>query len=228
MDHALETFADQDRLADRAAEVIAAALEGKGRRSVVVTGGGTPGPAYDRLARQRLNWAGVTVTLSDERWVDPASPLSNEKLVRDRLLVGRAAQATFLPLKGVGASPEADAAAAETGLSGLAPFAAVLLGMGEDGHIASLFPGAPGLGQALDPDGDRWCVGVDQAGLDPKVPRISLTLRALIATPLVIVLITGQAKRDLIGRVGSDAAFDPPVAALLRQACVPVRVLWAP
>ena len=132
-----------------------------------------------------------------------------------------------MPLKGDGASPEADAVHAEAKLRALAPFAAVLLGMGADGHIASLFPGAPGLDGALDPQGARWCVGVDEAGLDPKVPRISLTARALLSSAQVVLLITGAEKRLLVERVRSDAGFNPPVATILRQTRVAVRVLWA-
>jgi 6-phosphogluconolactonase len=223
----IEAFPDHDALADRAAQVIAGALVAPGPRSLIVTGGGTPGPTYDRLAARDLDWAATTVTLTDERWVDPASDLSNEGLVRRRLLVGRAAHAAFLPLKGDGASPEVDALAAESALSGLSPVAS-LVGMGEDGHIASLFPGAPGLDAALDPHGERLCIGVDQAGLDPRVPRISLTVRALLLAARVVFLVTGEAKRALLERVAADAAYSPPVAAIIRQSLAPVQVLWAP
>ena len=108
------------------------------------------------------------------------------------------------------------------------PFAAVLLGMGPDGHVASLFPGAAGLSAALDPLQGPLCIGVDEAGLDPRVPRISLTARSLLNAALVIVLITGEEKRVVVERVGADTAFAPPVATILRQAKTPVRILWAP
>ena len=224
----IEIFADHEALADTAAAVIAQALGAPEARSFIATGGTTPGPTYDRLAKRDIDWSQITVTLSDERWVAPTAPESNERLIRTRLLKHRAAAASFLPLKGNGASPEEDAAAAETGLRGLTPFAAVLLGMGADGHVASLFPGAPGLAAALDPGDRRLCIGVDQAGLDPHVPRVSLTVRALLSSALVVVLITGEEKRAVVERVGDDSAFQPPVAAILRQERVPVRILWAP
>jgi 6-phosphogluconolactonase len=223
----LEILSDRNALADRAAEVLATALRAPGPRSLIVTGGGTPGPTYDRLATWDLDWAATTVTLTDERWVEPVSDLSNEGLVRRRLLVGQAALATFLPLKGDGASPQADALAAEAALRKLSPVAA-LVGMGDDGHIASLFPSAPGLDAALDPQGERLCVGVAQAGLDPRVPRISLTLRALLLAARVVILVTGEPKRALLERVAADPAYHPPVAAILRQSLTPVLVLWAP
>ena len=99
--------------------------------------------------------------------------------------------------------------------------------MGADGHIASLFPGAPGLAADLDPAGERYCIGVDQAGLDPRVPRISLTARALMESALIVVLITGEEKRALVERIGREPDYAPPVATILRQSRTPVRVLWA-
>ena len=222
----IEAFADREALAEAAAGVIAAALTAPGARSFVATGGTTPGPTYDRLAKRDIDWSRLTITLSDERWVGPDSPESNEGLVRRHLLTGRAAGARFLPLKGHGASPEQDAAAAAADLAGLVPFAAVLLGMGADGHVASLFPGATDVA-TLDPQDRRLCIGVDQAGLDPRIPRISLTMRPLLDSALVIVLITGEEKRAVVERVENDPAFQPPVATILRQAKTPVRVLWA-
>jgi 6-phosphogluconolactonase len=225
---AFEAFANRDALSDAACRRIADALSAPAARSLVVTGGASPGPIYDRLSRLDLGWERITVTLSDDRWVDPSSALSNDRLVRERLLVGPAAKAAFLPLKAGGASPDEDAAAAEGAVAALAPFAAVLLGMGEDGHIASLFPGAPGLADALDPDGSRLCVGVAMSGLEPYVPRISLTVRALTAAGQVFLLITGEAKRAIVERALSEAAYGPPVAAILRQDRAPVAILWAP
>ena len=139
-----------------------------------------------------------------------------------------AAAASLIPFRGQGASPEEDAAAAEPRLRALTPFAAVLLGMGEDGHVASLFPGAPDLQAALDPDGARLCIGVAMSGAAPFLPRISLTAAALLNTHAVIILIAGAAKRALVERVLADEAHTPPVAAILRQIRAPVRVLWAP
>jgi 6-phosphogluconolactonase len=223
----IETFASRDALADAAADAVAQCLTAPESRLFVAAGGSTPGPVYDRLARRDLAWERLTVTLTDERWVDPASQESNEALVRARLLVGEAARAGFLPLKRSGASPAADAAAADAALRQALPAAVVLLGMGEDGHMASLFPGAPELAAGLDLGGASLAIAVEKAGLEPYVPRISLTLRALTDTALVIVLIAGEAKRGVVERIAADPAYAPPVAAILRQSRAPVRVLWA-
>jgi 6-phosphogluconolactonase len=226
--NSIETFEDRDALVVAAAEAIAGALAAPGARSVVVTGGSTPGPAYDHLSKAPLDWSKITVTLTDDRWVDPASSDSNERLVRSRLLVGEAARANFLPLKDAHASPREGAAAVNGALRALAPFDAVLLGMGADGHVASLFPGSPDLAAALDPRGEPFAIGVPMAGEKPYVPRISLTARALLDTALVVILVSGADKRAVLDRVRDDPTFAPPVAAILRQSDTPVRVLWAP
>lgn len=206
-----------DQAAERTIELLHSAIEARGAATLVATGGSTPGPVYDRLARADLDWSRVTVTLSDERWVDPISADSNERLVRERLLTGYAARSHFVPLKGRG-SPEEDAAAASQALAQLPrPFDVVLLGMGEDGHIASLFPGSPALPLGLHP-GDRAPVIAVPAGVGraPAQPRLSLTLPALKSAGRVLLLFTGRRKFDVL-----EAALqrpDPhiyPVCAIL-------------
>ena len=125
-------------------------------------------------------------------------------------------------IRGHGAGPDDDAMAVEPELRGMAPFSAVLLGMGEDGHVASLFPGNPS------PPPDRWCVGVAMSGLAPFVPRITLTPLALLATRSLVLQITGHAKRTIVEQVLAGDSVDLPVTQVLRQASTPVRVLWAP
>jgi 6-phosphogluconolactonase len=222
----VEAFPGPDTAADAATEAIVRALAGTEPRRLVLTGGRTPGPVYDRLAQIDLDWTRVTGVLSDERFVDSHAPDSNERLIRERLLRGKAAAMRFVPLKGAGPTCDDDAAAAEPKVRALTPFDAVLLGMGEDGHICSLFPGAAGLAAALDPDGEHWVTGVAQAGLEPYLPRISLTVRALVDAKLIVLFASGRPKRALLDRVASEAAFAPPVAALLRRAAGPIRIIW--
>jgi 6-phosphogluconolactonase len=224
----LETFSSADAAAAAAADAIIAQLTPPGPRRLVVTGGRSPGPVYDRLAQTDLDWPRVTVTLSDERFVGPDSPDSNEGLVRQRLLQRHAAAARFVPLKGEGATPADDASAAEPAIRSLVPFDAVLLGMGDDGHIASLFPSTPDVAALLDPRAERFVVGVEVPGLAPYLPRISLTGRALLDSSLIVVLTSGEGKRALIERVLTDPAFAPPISAVMRQTRTPVRLLWSP
>ena len=228
---AIETFADSEALAQGAADIIAEVLQRRledGAESVrfVATGGSTPIAAYEVLRDWPLDWGRVEITLSDERWAPPSSPDSNEGMLRRQLLTGGAAAARFTPLWSDEASPEAAARRAEPLIRRLLPFDVVLLGVGDDGHVASLFPGSPALAEGLAPDGERLCIGAPQATLAPMVPRISLTLRALLDARMIIVLTSGGAKKGLLEAAMQGAML--PVRAVLAQDRAPVRVLWAP
>ena len=226
----IETFGTPEALADAAAsavvEALSAAIAGGGRGRLVVTGGRSPGLVYDRLSQTALDWSRVDVTLSDERFIPPDHPASNQGLVVSRLLNAQAAAARFIPLWREAPDAAACAAAAEAEVAALAPFHATLLGMGPDGHVASLIPGAVGLEAAMDPDGGRMCLGFDQAIGDPPLPRITLTLAALLQSKSILILVAGAEKWRVVERALAGA--DLPVAALLTQDRVPVRVLWTP
>ncbi|MFD3264799.1 6-phosphogluconolactonase [Phenylobacterium ferrooxidans] len=223
----IETFADEAVLAAAAAaaaaDVLRAGLALRGHATLIGTGGRSPAPVYDALREIDLDWGRVTVSLSDDRFLPMTSPDSNERLVRERLLQGRAAAATFLSLYANTPSPEAAADIAEPQLRALAPFDMLFLGMGEDGHVASLIPGSPVMEAGLDPAGGRFVIGVPAGVGSPPVARISLTLPALLAARSALVLIRGAAKRDIVEH-GSGL----PVHAFLKQSKAPVRVLWTP
>jgi len=215
-----EVFPGSAQLADAAADAIEAVLQGaldaRGHACLVATGGRMPGPVYDRLSQAELDWAKVAVTLSDERQVDADSPNSNARLLRDRLFVGHASRARFLPLTDY----------AEPALKKLLPFDAVMLGMGEDGHIASLIPGSPVMALAMDPDGAALTAESPQGFGSPPTPRITLTLSALLQSRAIFLLIAGEAKRQVIAEAEAGAEY--PVRALLKQDRAPVRILWTP
>jgi len=216
----LEVFPGPASMADAAALAVAAQLSAglaaRGRASLVATGGRSPGPVYDRLKDADLDWTHVAVTLSDERHVDVDSPNANLKLLRERLFLGQAAKARYLPLTDY----------AEPALRALMPFDAVLLGMGEDGHIASLIPGSPVMAEAMDPHGEAL-VAESPAGFgSPPVPRITLTLAALLQSRAIFLLIAGEAKRQVVAYALAGA--DLPVRAILDQVRVPIRVFWTP
>jgi len=216
----IETYPDAEALAEAAAHAIVArlteALQLQGRASLVGTGGRSPGAIYDRLAASAaLDWTRVIVTLSDERCVVPDDPASNARLVRERLLKGPGAKAHLLPLW---PAPEPAALAA------LRPFDAVMLGMGEDGHIASLIPGDPGLAEAMSTADALRPV---PAGLGkPPVARVTLTLSALLDAHAIFLFIAGEAKRGVIER--ALAGEDLPVARLISQSRTPIRIFWTP
>jgi 6-phosphogluconolactonase len=229
----IDRFAGRDALISGAAEAIAgnlrAGLSARGAAGLVVTGGRTPGPLYDRLSTEALDWANVTITLTDERWVDTGSADSNEKLVRERLLQGKAAAAQFVPLMSGDPDPEAAAASASARLAAFAPSAdVVLLGMGEDGHIASLFPGNPALAAGLDMSGSARCIAVPEGNPAPPQPRLSLTLPVLCGAGVIMVLATGKTKLAVFETALTQmGAPEFPVAHLLQQCRCPVRFLWA-
>ncbi len=205
-------------MAEAAAQAVAAQLSAglaaRGRASLVATGGRSPGPVYDRLKDADLDWSHVAVTLSDERQVDVDSPNANVRQLRERLFTGPAARARYLPLTDY----------AEPALRALMPFDAVMLGMGEDGHIASLIPGSPVMAEAMDPDGKALVAESPQGFGSPPVARITLTLTALLQSRAIFLLIAGEAKRQVVA--DALAGADLPVRAILRQDRAPVRVFW--
>lgn len=215
--------------ADLLAERLSTDLERRGSGSLVASGGTSPEACFGMLSETALDWARVTVVPSDERWVPADDPNSNEGLIRRRLLRKAAAAARLLPLYRPGLDPDLDPAAApaaiERDLRALAgPFSAVLLGMGADGHFASLFPDYAGLSRALDPASAERCALVRTAG-SPFL-RVSLTLSALLRTGQVALLFFGAEKRAVFER--ALAGGSPyPVQSLLAQTAAPVATFWA-
>ena len=212
--------------ADRIGDALQRRLEAQGDASVVVSGGSSPAGVFAELASRALAWSDVHVILSDERWVPANHEDSNEKLVRDTLLRGEAKQASLLPVYKAGVTIEERCRELNDELR-LAPFpfACALLGMGEDGHFASLFPDADNLDAGLDVDSSELCIPVNTAA--SPYPRVSLTLSALSRSDEILLLIFGDAKRAVY-ETAMKEANGHPVSHLLRQKRAPVHVYWAP
>jgi len=215
-------------LAQQIAAALTAAIAARGLASLVVSGGRSPLKLFECLRTQALDWSRVCVALADERWVDPADPASNEKLVRDELLKDRAADARFLGLKNGAPTPDLGAVSAwETFARVPRPFDAVVLGMGDDGHTASLFPASPNLQSALNPAAAAGCIGM----WSPTAPqaRLSLNLSALLDSRRIVILIAGQSKwQTYVAASQAGPIEDMPVRAVLRQRRTAVDVTWAP
>ena len=227
----MENIFDNREEAARAAavrigEALQRRLEAQGDASVVVSGGTSPAGVFAELASKALAWSDVHVILSDERWVPADHEASNEKLVRDTLLSGEAQQASLLPVYKAGVTIEERCGELNDELR-LAPFpfACALLGMGEDGHFASLFPDADNLDEGLDVDSSELCIPVNTAA--SPYPRVSLTLAALSRSDEILLLIFGDAKRAVYDNAKKEANGHP-VSHLLRQKRAPVHVYWAP
>ncbi|MFT3689657.1 6-phosphogluconolactonase [Paenirhodobacter sp.] len=201
-------------LADNLAAELRLALQ-LGPATFSVPGGTTPGPVFDILSGLDLDWGQVSVLLNDERWVPEGDPLSNTRLLRERLLRNRAAAARLVPLYADAPTPEEGLPGLLPGVEAALPITVLLLGMGADMHTASLFPGAE---EALAPDAPAlMAVAAD-------VPRVTLTARVLRDAMHCHVLITGGEKRAAIERAETLSEAEAPIRVVLKTA----TIHWAP
>lgn len=208
-------------VADRIAAQLGAALRRKDTVSLTVPGGSTPGPVFDMLSGVALDWARVHVVLNDERWVSEDNPRSNTALLRRRLFQGNAAGARLIALHAPGATPEEALVDLTAGLAPHLPLDVALLGMGEDMHTASLFPGADNLAAALADDAPPLMAM--RAPGAPE-PRLTLTAPVLRGALRLHLLIAGPQKRAALDRARDMAPTEAPVQAILSDA----TVHWAP
>lgn len=217
-----------DQLRDAVVDRLRAAIRRQGKATLVVSGGGTPKPLFERLTKSDLDWAKVTVTLADERWVDEDDDNSNAKLVRATLLSDRAAAASFLSLKTPQSTPEEGEATLADRLDGLnVPLDVVLLGMGGDGHTASLFPKGDQLARAISGSGGIRCCPMRAPGA--AQPRMTLSAPFLLNAAWVVVLCTGQDKRRVFEQARASGPIEAlPIRAFLHQTPTPVAFYWAP
>jgi 6-phosphogluconolactonase len=214
------TYPTRDALMEGVAGAIADQLRvalSTRRATLSVPGGTTPGPVFDLLAATDLDWARVSVVLNDERWVGEDSPRSNTRLLRERLLQGYAAKARLLALYAPLFEPEEAMDLLGQGIARHLPITVLLLGMGEDMHTASLFPGVDRLAEALAPDAPiLMALRVAGAG----EPRITLTAPVLRAAQNIHVLITGTAKRAALERAVQLTEAEAPIKVVLDKAVV--------
>ena len=232
MTAAMHIFDDGGALAESLAEAVAsilsAAIAERGQAFIAVSGGSTPKRFFEALSGKAIDWAKVTVTLVDERFVEPDNERSNEKLVKDNLLVDAASAAHFEPLYYPTASAEEAAAAASRQTASIGcPFDVVVLGMGGDGHTASFFPGGSRLSEALDAATPRGVMTMQAEGAGE--PRLTFTFSSLQDARLLVLHIEGDGKRDVLAKAeapGDEAEM--PVRAILRRAAAPLQIYWAP
>lgn len=224
--------ADPDALARACADAIAAdlatAIDARGMATLLLAGGTTPAPMFRILAAAPLDWSRVIVAQVDERFVPPDSAQSNARMIRETLLTGQADAARFVPLWREAADLAAAADAADAAMAALPrPWDVVLLGMGDDGHFASLFPGSAQLAEGLSPDNRRLCIAVEAHVPAPKEPRLSLTLNALLDARHILLMIRGEKKRVVVEAARAGNA-DLPIHAVLAQSHAPLSLFWSP
>lgn len=218
------------QLADDIAQRLQNAIQSKGKAVLSVSGGKSPIALFQALRVQAIDWSEVFVTLVDERCVPNTHPDSNAHLVTTHLLQGPAQAATLIPM--VTASIEVSdvsqqAMWASAQLKTTGPADVLVLGLGADGHTASLFPDAPNLAQALDPHNTQVCMGItlDHPPANAPYARITQTLAQLLTAGHIVLPIIGDDKRHTLQRAWSHKQNDLPVSHVLHQTQTPVA-LW--
>ncbi len=225
----------QDMVAALEGECVAAlnqAIEERGEATFMVSGGSTPEPLYKSLSNVDLDWESVYIALVDERWVNFDHDKSNEAFTVKHLIQNKAAVANLIGMKNTADTAQEGLADCEAAYQQLAqPFDITILGMGSDGHTASLFPHANGLEPALNPDSPELCAAIIAHESDVTgaiIERMTLSLAGLLRSKTLVLLITGDEKLAVLrkAQAGTDVA-EMPIRAVLQQDRVPVVVYWA-
>ncbi len=217
-----------DYLSSTIAHALEQAIITKGHANLAVSGGRTPREMLIKLAAHKLPWQQVNVVLVDERWTDIQSSDSNEHMLRDTLLQGPAADARYHSIRPEG-EPNADSLA-DVSIRLLQadafPFDVLTLGLGEDGHTASLFPCADEIYQAMSMDNPALLMRIRPT--TAPYDRISFTLQALLQSRKVFLHATGQTKKQVIARaLEGDNTLEMPVRAFLHHPSLDLEVCWA-
>ncbi|MEC4723347.1 6-phosphogluconolactonase [Noviherbaspirillum sp. CPCC 100848] len=218
--------ASDEALAECTADEIASALKNaidlRGRATLVVSGGRSPVPMFQILSKKDLPWERVTVTLVDDRLVDPDSIESNELTVRRNLLVGPASASRFIPL--VDRFGEAKAPcfnASELAELSREPFDVTVMGLGPDGHTASWFPDSPAIDECLRSSSPCTLLASSSA----RTRRITMTPAAVLNSRLIVLQFSGAEKHEVYRRARNQGPLEElPVRAILQQNAAPVSV----
>ena len=211
-------------LATKVAGQLNQAIAEQGVATLVVSGGRSPVAFFQSLIKQPVDWSKVVVSLADERWVPVEHADSNAGLLKKHLLQGPAAKARFVGLYNAAATVEKAALEADQGLAELPPIDVLILGMGDDGHTASLFPNSPNLNEALQLDNPRRC----WAMLAPTVPhqRLSMSRSLLASAKHKVLSIQGQSKLNTLNEaLGGTEVAALPIRAFLQPT---LEIYWCP
>ncbi|MCU7554368.1 6-phosphogluconolactonase [Alteromonas sp. ASW11-19] len=226
----IESYESPDVLSEAFASTLCSILktgiQTRGRASLVVSGGRTPVALFELLSNADLDWSKVDITLADERWVDEQDEASNTRLVKEKLLQNKAAAAHFVPLKSAHADANEGVNEAESNIASMAqPFDALILGMGEDGHTASLFPCSEQINDGLAMSSGRTCIAVTPTTAPHQ--RMSMTLPTLLNSRNIFLHLTGERKKEVLTEALDNATeAQKPITAVVNRA--PVTLMWAP
>lgn len=206
-------------------------LKAYNKATLLLSGGSTPGPLYQRLSSAAIPWNKVDIALVDERWVDTTHSASNERLLRENLLINQATNANFLSMKNSHESAIAGAAECNKQYSELSsPYTLCLLGMGTDGHTASLFPNAKGITEALHIS--QYCTAINALSSTTTgdyLERMTMTPWSILQSKKLILLFIGKVKWSVYAQAQySASAKELPLSIFLQQKKIDVDVYWAP
>lgn len=223
-------FDDNEKLLEKLVLEITNILEKsileKGFASLLVSGGNTPKKLFDKLSNINISWENVKIGLCDERWIDTGLEDSNEFLVKNYLLKNFAQKAKFIGMY----IPKIDLEKAEEKCSEiykneLYPFDAIILGMGNDAHTASLFPNNEKLEEAFDLNNEKLCISIT-----PKTApydRMSLNLKAILSAKNIFLHIEGRQKLEVYEKaLKSDDKYTMPIVSILKQDIKEIEVFY--
>ncbi|MGI0118078.1 6-phosphogluconolactonase [Zooshikella sp. RANM57] len=232
LQHPLFSFKNSEKLVaaltDNIKETLQVGLNTHNQATLVVSGGSTPIPLFNVLAGCNLNWANVNITLADERWVDENHADSNAQLVKTQLLQKKASAARFIGLKTPAVDVDSGLNACSSALKKLPqPFDVVILGMGNDGHTASLFPNTATLKEGLNPTTHKLCLSCQPT--TARHQRITLTYPLLSSAKQVILHIVGEDKLLTLQKaLAAEDPTDMPIRAFLKDPSINFVVYWSP
>lgn len=208
-------------LAESVASSLSATIDVKGRATLSVPGGSTPKAFFAALSQKPLPWGDVSVLPNDERFVPEGHERSNASMIKETLFINKASAASYVSLYAKGETPEEAIPVLESALEKVLPLDILILGMGEDMHTASLFPGADKIAEALSKDAPTL-LPMRAAGAGE--PRITLSAPVLCAAKEVHLLITGEAKLVALEKaMQAGSAEEAPIRAILDNADVTVH-----
>ena len=214
--------------ANTLSKILADAIKYKGKASIAVSGGSTPKGLFELLSNTAIDWSKVTITLADERWVALDSPDSNTRLVHESLLQNNAAKAKFFHIKQ--GDTLCDETLADLNLAAnnnLLPLDILILGMGEDGHTASLFPCSDQIEQGLDENNSEALLRVQ-----PKTAphqRISFSFSSLSVSKNIFLHLCGDNKKTVLNQaLTGDDIFEMPIRAFLKHPSINTQIYWSP
>jgi 6-phosphogluconolactonase len=214
-------------------DILSESLSKHGGATFLVSGGSTPAPLYEALSKTELAWKKIRIALVDERWVDQQHSASNEALIRRSLLINNAKAASFIGMKTADKHANKGQSETESLYRTLPqPFTVAIVGMGIDGHTASLFPYADGLNKALKTESEQLTAAINAKAspvTGPNTERMSLTAAGLLKCERLIILLTGEDKLAIFDQAMKPGPVEEmPIRTLLHQEKVPVELYWAP